>query len=154
MDSQGFDLIYSVDVFEHIPEAHMPFEAAFDRLRPGGFLLVKMPAKDQLTIFPERFFQAHQQWLEEEHVGQVYELTDLERRMRKAGFEIELAYYEDGYWARLAWEINYLARKVTPLLQLVSLPFTKWLVRLDGGKKSKPSGNTIQVIGRKPQNTK
>ena len=110
-----------------------------------------MPSRVQRTIFPERFFQAHQQWLDEEHVGQVYELADLEYRMRQAGFEIELSYYEDGYWARLAWEVNYLARKVSPVLQLACLPLTKLLVRIDGRKLDKQSGNTIQVIGRKPQ---
>ncbi len=144
-----FDFIYSVDVFEHILVGDMPFEAAHHCLNDGGFLLVKMPAKKQFTIFPERLFQAHQQWLEDEHIGQVYELKDLKARMEAAGFQIQTAFYADGFAARLAWELNYLARKAGPLAQLILLPLNKLLVQIDQSLGSLRKGNTIQVIGQK-----
>lgn len=146
-----FDFIYSIDVFEHILAEEMPFEAAYGSLREGGYLLVKMPAKKQLTIFPERFFTQHQQWLDEEHIGQVYELEELKNRMKSAGFRIQTAFYADGPAARLAWELNYLARKAGPLAQLLLLPLNKFLVRIDQSFGRLKKGNTIQVIGQKIQ---
>jgi len=68
-----YDFIYTVDVFEHIKEDEMPFAQAFLKLRPGGHLLVKIPSRDQLTILPEAWFEDHHDWLEDEHIGQVYE---------------------------------------------------------------------------------
>lgn len=144
-----FDFIYSIDVFEHIQEEEMPFEAAYAALNEGGYLLVKMPAKKQFTIFPQRLFQEHQQWLDEEHIGQVYELADLQARFERTGFQIQTAFYADGPAARLAWELNYLAQKLGPLVQLALLPLNKLLVRIDQSLGKLKKGNTIQVIGQK-----
>ncbi|MCB0592931.1 MAG: class I SAM-dependent methyltransferase [Lewinellaceae bacterium] len=145
-----YDLIFSIDVFEHIREEEMPFAEAFRKLRPGGYLLVKMPSREQLTLLPESWFEDHHHWLEEEHIGQVYSLEGLKARMEKEGFKVLYAAYGDGWWSRLGWEVGYLSRKAGPLAQLLCLPLAKLLVRVDrwGGKKE--SGNTIQVIGQKP----
>lgn len=145
-----FDFIYSVDVFEHILEEEMPFAAAYERLKPGGYLLVKMPSKHQLTIMPSSWFSEHEDWLKEEHIGQVYELDDLEKRFKSEGFEPVYSAYADGFWARLAWEIAYLAKKGGKVTQLLSLPFCKALVMIDQLFPVRKKGNTIQVIGRKP----
>jgi 2-polyprenyl-3-methyl-5-hydroxy-6-metoxy-1,4-benzoquinol methylase len=145
-----FDFIYSVDVFEHILEEEMPFAAAYERLKPGGYLLVKMPSKHQSTILPAVWFKEHEDWLKEEHIGQVYELNDLKNRFESEGFELVYSAYADGLWSRLAWEIAYLAKKVGKVTQLLSLPFCKALVMIDQKFSLKQRGNTIQVIGRKP----
>lgn len=145
-----YDFIYSIDVFEHIEPAAMPFEQAFQKIKPGGHLLVKIPSRDQLTILPEAWFEDHHDWLEDEHIGQVYELEDLEARFRKAGFDIVYTTYADGWWSRLGWELGYLSHKAGPVLQLICLPFAKAMVKLDRLIHSRKDGNTIQVIGRKP----
>lgn len=149
-EEETFDLIYSIDVFEHILEDEMPFTPAVSRLNKGGKLIVKMPSKEQLTILPQTLYKEHQEWLKEEHIGQVYELNDLTRRMEKEGLEIQYAAYGDGYISRLAWEIAYLSKKVGPLVQLVCLPFLKGMVVIDQLIHSNSmKGNTIQVIGVK-----
>ncbi len=144
-----FDFIYSIDVFEHIPVDCMPFFKCYNKLKKGGFLLIKMPSKKQETIFPDRFFEEHHQWLEEEHPGQVFELKDLVSKLKEEGFKIIYADYQDGLLARLAWEISYLSKKLGPLFQLITLPLAKTLVILDPILKSSKRGNTIQVIARK-----
>lgn len=144
-----FDFIFSVDVFEHISENEMPFKEAYRRLRPGGFLLVKMPSKKQQTFLPESWFEEHQAWLEHEHVGQVYELDDLEERFRQEGFRIEYAAYADGSLSRIAWEISWLAKKGGAIPHLLLLPLCKALVWVDNLQENHPKGNTIQVIGKK-----
>lgn len=146
-----YDLIYTVDVFEHIKEEEMPFAQAYLKLRPGGHLLVKIPSKEQLTILPENWFEDHHEWLEDEHIGQVYELEDLKKRMHKEGFEVIYAAYADGWWSRMGWELGYLSHKAGAVLQLICLPLAKAMVKLDRMIHSKKSGNTIQVIGQKPR---
>lgn len=145
-----YDFIYSIDVFEHIEETAMPFAQAYKKLRPGGHLLIKIPSKEQLTILPEAWFEDHHDWLEDEHIGQVYELADLKARMEKEGFEISYATYADGWWSRMGWELGYLSHKAGPVLQLLCLPLAKAMVKLDRLVHNRKSGNTIQVIGRKP----
>lgn len=146
---QKFDFIFSVDVFEHIPPGEMPFKEAFKRLREGGFFLVKIPSAKQQTLLPESLFEDHNEWLEHEHVGQVYELEGLKNRFEQENFSVKYAAYADGPISRLAWEIAYLSKKGGPFLQLLLLPLCKAMVKLDLLFKNPKRGNTIQVIGRK-----
>jgi SAM-dependent methyltransferase len=148
--AQRFDLIYSVDVFEHILVPEMPFAPALDRLRPGGYLMVKMPSRTQQIIAPESWFGEYKVWLDEEHIGQEYELEDLKLRFEAEGFEVIYAQYSDGWFSRLGWELNYFCRKVHPVLQLSFLPMAKLFVRIDNLQVNRKRGNAIQVIGRKP----
>lgn len=149
-EGKQFDLIYSVDVFEHILEPDMPFSQAFERLNSGGRLLVKMPSKEQHIIAPESWFVDYKAWLDEEHIGQVYELEDLTERFKKEGFEIEYAAYSDGWLSRLGWELSYFGKRMGPAIQLAVLPWSKLFVRIDNLKSRRNRGNAIQVIGRKP----
>ena len=146
-----YDLIYSVDVFEHIKEDEMPFADAYNKLRPGGYLMVKMPHITQTSVFPAKWFAEHETWLKHEHPGQVFFLKDLENRFKKAGFDVIFAAQTDGILSRFAWELAYLAKKGGSVLQLMSLPVCKLLVKADlfftGGNTSK--GNAITVIGQK-----
>lgn len=148
LDGQ-YDFIYSVDVFEHIKVEEMPFAQARTKLRPGGYLLIKIPSREQLTILPEGWFEEHHDWLEDEHIGQVYELSDLENRMKQEGFEVVYSAYADGWWSRLGWELGYLSHKAGPFFQLLCLPLAKGMVWLDRMVHRRKSGNTIQVIGQK-----
>ncbi|WP_075348799.1 class I SAM-dependent methyltransferase [Algoriphagus marinus] len=143
------DFVFSVDVFEHILPEQMPFKTVYEKLKPGGHFLVKIPNVTQKTIFPERYFEEHQDWLEEEHVGQVYDLKGLQERFESEGFEIVHASYSDGIISRLAWELAYLGKKAGVITQLLSLPIAKGLIHLDRFFHNKKDGNAIQVIGKK-----
>lgn len=149
LEEKEFDFIYSVDVFEHILPEEMPFRAAHERLKSGGLLLVKMPNIRQLTILPEGWFEAHQEWLEDEHIGQVYDLEGLKNRYEQEGFEVLLAFYSDGWWSRLAWELAYLGKKAGLVTQLLTLLVAKLLIQIDRLIHKNHSGNAIQVIGKK-----
>lgn len=151
LEEDYYDFIYSVDVFEHIPEAEMPFASCWEKLRPGGYLLVKIPSRTQKTLFPEGWFEEHHDWLEDEHVGQVYELEDLRARFEAEGFEVVHASYSDGFLSRVAWEWAYLCRKMGQAMYLLNLPICKALVHLDKFINGSKSGNAIQVIGKKPE---
>ena len=148
---KDLDLIYSVDVFEHIPEKEMPFADAFKKLRTGGHLLVKIPNKVQRTFFAPKYFEEHNQWVDHEHPGQVYFLKDLEERFRKEGFKVVYSCQSDGILARLAWEIAYFMKRGGAITQLMALPFCKLLVKIDllTHPNGSDNGNAITVIGQK-----
>jgi cyclopropane fatty-acyl-phospholipid synthase-like methyltransferase len=151
LQKSNVDLIYSVDVFEHIAEDKMPFADAYERLKTGGYLMVKMPHVTQTSVFPASWFKAHEDWLMHEHPGQVYSLNDLKQRFEKEGFTITFAERTDGKISRLAWEIAYLMKRGGSLLQLVSLPICKSLIAVDmlRQKQNAKHGNAITVIGQK-----
>lgn len=150
-EENAYDFIFSVDVFEHIPPAEMPFEECYKKLKPGGFLMVKMPNVKQLTILPDKWFEEHNDWLEDEHVGQVLDLDGLVKRSEKAGFKILHASYSDGWISRLGWELSYFTAKGGALVQLAFLPLCKFIYHIEtatyGGEKK--GGNCIQIIGVK-----
>lgn len=145
-----FDLIFAVDVFEHIYENEMPFKEAYEHLKPGGYLIVKIPNITQKTILPDRYFEEHQRWLGDEHIGQVYDLAGLKGRFQKEGFEVVQAFYSDGIVSRAAWELGYLTKKWGKVTQLLFLPLCKFLIYIDLWMGNKSTGNAIQVIGKKP----
>lgn len=144
-----FDFIFSIDVFEHIAENEMPFQDAYKKLRQEGYLLVKIPSKTQRTILPEHLFEEHNDWLEDEHIGQVYDLNDLAHRMENEGFKVISKAQTDGVLSRFAWELSYLAKKMGLFTHLLFLPISKLLIQLDrlvfDGKK----GNAIHVLAQK-----
>lgn len=149
LEEENFDFVFSIDVFEHIEPNEMPFKKAYEKLNKGGFFMVKMPTDIQRTILPSRYFEEHAEWLKDAHIGQIYDLDSLKARFEEEGFEIVCATYSDGWLARLGWEINYLAKKLSTLTHILSLPIAKTLVKLDRVFHRNSWGNAIQVIGKK-----
>ncbi len=147
----NFDFIYSVDVFEHILPEEMPFKAVHKRLKPGGLFLVKIPNLSQRTILPQNLFVEHNKWLDDEHIGQVYDLKGLKERVESEGFEILCARSSDGLLSRAAWEISYLAKKTGLIFHLLFLPLSKFLIHLDRIFFKSENGNAIHVLAQKPQ---
>jgi len=147
---ESYDYVFSVDVFEHIKEDQMPFAAVYQRLKPGGHFMVKIPNIRQRTIFPEKWFEEHQHWLEAEHVGQIYDLEGLKARFEREGFRVLLAESTDGIVSRFAWELAWLGKKGGFITQLISLPISKGLIKLDPLFHKGTKGNAIHVVGTKP----
>jgi len=146
-----FDFIYSVDVFEHILKEEMPFKPCYKLLREGGYFLVKMPTDIQRHVLPDNFFGEQLVWVDDEHIGQVYDLDRLKQRVEEVGFDIKYASYSDGLLARFAWEVAYLSKKGGMILQLLFLPLCKLMVMVDGVLPHKKTGNAIMVIAQKVQ---
>lgn len=150
-ENEIYDLIFSVDVFEHIREDEMPFKECFKKLKKGGYLMVKIPNVKQLTILPDIWFEEHNEWLEREHIGQVYNLEGLKKRFIDEGFSIVHSSYSDGWISRASWELGYLTAKGGAVTHLLFLPFCKMLYHIERlTYRSKGVGNAIQVIGQKP----
>lgn len=155
--NEYYDLIFSVDVFQHIPVDQMPFQACRQKLKKGGYLITKMPNRIHKRILPVSWFREFDETLAGKrpekqymtHHGQVYDLDDLIRRYEQENFRVIAAFYSDGIIARAGWELNYLMMKGGPILHLLSLPFSKALMHIDRLVNRRKCGNVIQVIGQK-----
>lgn len=91
------DAIYSFNVLEHIEDDEMMLHELRQRLRSGGTLLLYVPAFNLLFSSMDR------------KVGHFrrYRRGCLERRLRRAGFEIVLSRYADsiGFLAALTYKL-------------------------------------------------
>jgi SAM-dependent methyltransferase len=93
----SLDLIYTLNVLEHIPDDLAAVRALRERLKPGGRLLVYVPAFPILYSSMDR------------KVGHVrrYRRAELETLLRRGGFAVERVRYQDslGFAATLAFKL-------------------------------------------------
>ncbi len=125
-ESRKYDLIVNIDVLEHIPGNKKIMRAFFAALRPGGTLILHMPAKGVAAsspFFPESVLQA----IRDEHIGEMYDCAGLKQALIGVGFtqvEVRTTFHWFSQWA---WEwdkiIYYRLRFAYPLM----LPFLKIL---------------------------
>jgi SAM-dependent methyltransferase len=140
---QRFDGIYSINVLEHIEDDAGLLRAFRDRLRPGGRLLLYVPA------FP-LLFSAN-----DRRVGHLrrYRREGLVSLVRAAGFELERADYVDclGFPAGLAYRffgdrdgglnvgaVRLYDRVLFPVSRLLDRALSRWL------------GKNLLVTARRP----
>lgn len=79
----GFDLIAALDVIEHIEQEAQALEFMVRRLRPGGWLIVTVPAFGFL-------WSSHDEAL---HHKRRYRKPELARKLTEAGLEVEFLSY-------------------------------------------------------------
>jgi SAM-dependent methyltransferase len=128
--SQGtnlYDLIYNVDVLEHIADDRAAIANLARALRPGGWLIIHTPLA----------LQRH--WLRRfdvdrcpraDHVRQGYDEQDLKTKVREADLEIASVRYTHGRWGTLAWELWQLARP-SVLARTLLWPLAMLLIGLE-----------------------
>jgi len=76
----SYDLVALLDVLEHVPDDVASLKAIFKRLKPGGALLLTVPANPWMWSAHD---VAH-------HHFRRYSKTELARVIREAGFEVQL----------------------------------------------------------------
>jgi SAM-dependent methyltransferase len=128
------DLIYSVDVLEHIRGNRIVLEKFFAALRPGGVLYLAVPCEDaERFYFPREWFKEFNEWAADEHVGEMRPLQELVVLMREIGFSVLLARPTFTCFGHLAWEIETLLhyRPQWKRINLLLMPLYKILGWLD-----------------------
>ena len=100
-----FDAVCTVDVLEHIAQSELlPFtRALFGALRPGGALVIHVPASGQ-----RRHFKRFLDWEHHDHEREGFMESELRELLFEAGFEGISIEGTFGYWGSLAWELNML----------------------------------------------
>jgi len=94
---ETFDYVYSLNVLEHIEDDELALRQIYQKLRPGGRLLVYVPAFQLLYSSMDR------------KVGHFrrYRKGDLAGRLARAGFKVSEARYCDslGFFASLVFKL-------------------------------------------------
>lgn len=141
-----YDFCYSIDVLEHIPNNQKVLENIYKSLKTGGYFFLHTPSKNDERIFPKRFFKEFDKWLEEEHIGEMYNLKELEKVANSVSFKTIKAFETFGLLGSFAWEIDRITDKCKPL-KIVLAPLLKLLAHLD--VKFSKKGKGILILARK-----
>ncbi|MFQ5793044.1 MAG: class I SAM-dependent methyltransferase [Acidobacteriota bacterium] len=129
-ETARYDLILNVDVLEHIPENRKVLAAFHKALRPGGVVVMHMPARGRPAksrLFPYPVLKA----LEEEHIGDMYRAHELQTALESMGFERVSVTTTFHWFAQTAWEWDKICYHAAPVLYPLLLPLLKALGWLD-----------------------
>jgi SAM-dependent methyltransferase len=155
----GFDLVGVFDVLEHVPEDERLLEQVRGILRPGGVLLVTVPARMSLwSYFDEASGHCRR-----------YEYVELLGKLEKAGYEVE---YVTPYmltllplmWCgrrlanltrnlrkqRSATDMAMRELRLTPGLNGLLRFLLSWEVPQVVGRRKLPFGTSLLAVARKP----
>ena len=93
--SSSVDCAYSLNVLEHIEDDRAALDALYDRIRPGGKIIIYVPAFNLLFSDMDRLVGHHRR----------YRRKDLVAKMRDASFQIDTATYVDslGFFLALVY---------------------------------------------------
>lgn len=97
-----YDLILSVDVMEHIEDDLTVFKHLYNGLKPGGILLISTPSDQGGSDVHHE----HEESFIDEHVRDGYAISDMEEKLRKAGFSDIHIRYSYGKPGKLSWKLS------------------------------------------------
>ena len=138
--TSGFDTVLYVNVLEHIEDDVAELARAYETLKPGGHLLVFVPALQWLHGDLDRRVGHHRR----------YYKRDLVAKVREAGFTIAKAKYFDSAGV-LPWYVGFvlLDGSITvnkaSLYDAVAVPIVSRIERFI----PPPIGKNVLVVGRK-----
>lgn len=118
-----FDLILSVDVMEHIAEDEQVFRNFYDSLTQHGMLLISTPSDQGGSDVHDH--EEGESFIDE-HVRDGYNISDIQAKLKAAGFKTTEARYAYGIPGKIAWRLSMkypiLMLGVTKLFFII-LPF-------------------------------
>ncbi|MFN8218942.1 MAG: methyltransferase domain-containing protein [Fimbriimonadales bacterium] len=146
----SFDGLIGLDIFEHIPDDELAFRESFRVLKPGGVLVLSVPAFMSLWG-PHDIALMH---------FRRYRLREAVSRLRKAGFRIEKASYSIFFLFPLVVIVRFFEKRRKGEAKANLVPVPDWANRLlialqDLEAKlihaiSLPWGSSVVVVARKP----
>lgn len=128
---EKFDLIYSIDVLEHIDEDEKVLKNFYRALKPNGILILHLPRKQQLH---KLHFKRFRNRVNEGHVRDGYTKEEVITKLRESDFVIKEFKNTCGKFASLSRELQLLVdetKYLRSLLRLFSFPFLITLAYLD-----------------------
>jgi SAM-dependent methyltransferase len=142
IDADSVDLIYSLNVLEHIEDDSSVVQLFYSRLRPGGKVLIYVPAFPILFSSMDRKVGHHRRYRRRDIVG----------LLSRAGFVVDQCGYSDclGFIATLAFKVfgsraGTLSRRAVVLYDRVIFPLSR---RLDGVFRSIGGKNLFAIATR------
>lgn len=133
-----FDLIFSIDVLEHIHDDETVLMNLWRALKREGFLYIHVP----LHVKKYYFNRFRHKFATPDHVIDGYEILDIKSKLSAAGFQLEKEYPTHREIARLAYEIYELFRteRKCRLVLRPFLDFIIWIDRIFPYTKTLPAG--------------
>lgn len=154
-DLEKYDLIFSIDVLEHIGPNQIALKKLYAALKPGGHLIIHLPQKewDKVKFFNPDNFTSFNKFIKREHPGQIYDADELAELLIKTGFQIKCLQQTFGISGKLAWELDQLLmEKKLYFLKMLSLPCLKILCQLDAIAKHKHGSGVIILAAKNIKN--
>jgi len=141
----SFDIVWSSNVFEHIENDAAVFRAAGELLKPGGRLVLLLPAHQALYGSIDRIAGHHRR----------YDRALLRARFAAAGFAEEVIRYVNLFGA-VGWLINnrlvnhrdIASKNIEVQVRLFDRVLVPLLRRLEGTRHL-PFGQSVVAVGRK-----
>jgi SAM-dependent methyltransferase len=140
----SIDYLFTLNVLEHIEDDAAAMDEIFRVIKPGGRLLIYVPAFMALYTSMDSHVGHHRR----------YRMSALRKLVTNAGFNIEKSAYFDalGFFATLAFKlldtpepaplnpkmVGYYDRYVFPASRLLSIPFAKIL------------GKNVYIVAHRP----
>jgi 2-polyprenyl-3-methyl-5-hydroxy-6-metoxy-1,4-benzoquinol methylase len=143
-----FNLIYCVDVLEHVSDDQGLLIFLAQCLLPGGRLLIHVPKRRSLQ---RRFFRRFTRHHEPGHVREEYTFEQLAAIVAATGLRIVGCTETFGPAGELAFELNSLGwphRYVDKMVRAITLPVVLPLGLIDL-YRSKPWGNSLLLMAGK-----
>ncbi len=142
--TEKYDLMISVDVFEHIMDDAKAFKLLYSLLRNDGILLLHVPLDNRRSYLTTRY----EFFIQEDHARDGYNENDLHQKLKMAGFQSISKQYTFGRFGTAAWEIFKLAGEVSRILQWFTIISTMVLAWLEI-HSPRIRGNSVLVLARK-----
>ena len=137
------DCMYSMNVLEHIEDDRATLAAMSDKIRPGGRVIIYVPAFDVLYSKMDELVGHHRR----------YRRNDLVTKMTDTGFQIDTATYVDslGFFLALVYrwvgsDTGVIDPKAVKIYDRLLFPLSRILDRLLFGS----FGKNLLVIGTRP----
>jgi SAM-dependent methyltransferase len=98
-----FDFILSVDVMEHIHDDELVFRNFFDSLTQGGMLMISTPSDQGGSGVHDH---ADEESFIDEHVRDGYNITEIQEKLKQAGFFRTEARFTYGKPGQMGWRLS------------------------------------------------
>lgn len=150
-DQEEWDLVLSVDVMEHIEDDRTVFKHIYRGLRQGGVLLITTPSDQGGSDLHHE----HEISFVDEHVRIGYSISDIEEKLKEAGFSDIQIRYSYGGPGKISWKfsmkfpiilanVSKIFLLVLPLYYLVVYPFC-YILNMADVRGQHTTGNALIV---------
>lgn len=140
--SEQFNVIYSIEVLEHIDDVEKCLTNFHKALKSDGKLIIHVPSPDQ-----QRHFRRFKKNVYPDHVYTGFKADELIEILQNHSFDILDVRYTSGWFGSLAWEIFEIVRP-NGLLKRILFPIILIFAVVDTLVTNK-RGNNVMITAQK-----
>lgn len=145
--SAPFDLIFSIDVLEHLSDDVEALLSWRQAISPTGWLVLHLPLQHQMQ---KRIFPVFREHVISTHLRDEYTEEEIRSKLRLSGFTTHLVTYGFGLWGEMAFEVNNLCWRrlwLRTLLAFLTFPLALCLGYVDT-RSLLSQGNSLILLAR------